>query len=191
MSEDPRVSRSKSAAITATLELIGERGVGDTSVDEVAARSGIAKTTIYRHWDSKAALLLDAVGSRLEPPQEPDTGALATDLQALLDGVATALSHGPLGELLPSLVAAAAHDEEFARLHARFASSRHDVVRGVLQRGIERGELRRDVDLDEVIALLAGPLFYRHLVAGEPLGPRFTRAIVETVLVGLVGRQGR
>lgn len=180
--EDPRVTRSKAAIIEATLELLAERGVADTTVEAIAERSGVAKTTIYRHWDDKAEVVLSALGAMLEPPRDPDTGDLRQDLEQLLMGLARSLTDSPIASLLPSLIDAAERDPAFAKVHRRFAEARHRIVRGILQRGLERGELRVDADLEEVMESLAGPLFYRRLVRHEPIPPARCTAVVDAVL---------
>lgn len=183
--EDPRIARSKAAVVEATLALIAERGVANTTVDEISERSGVAKTTIYRHWDSKGEVVLDAISGLVQPPPIPDTGALRTDLVALVEGLVGALTSSPLAPMVPSLMDAAARDPEFAKLHGRYAQQRHRAVRAVLERGVERGELSPDVDLDVALALLAGPVFYRRFVSSSPLDPTFGHQVVDVVLRGL------
>lgn len=181
-SEDPRVARSKAAIIDATIELLGERGVADTTIEAIAERSGVAKTTIYRHWDSKPEVVIAAIHTMIQAPVDPDTGDLRRDLESLLGGLAAALTDSRLAPLLPSLIDAAERDPEFAAVHRRFASGRQRTVRHVLERGLERGELRSDVDLDEVMEHLAGPLFFRRLVRHQPIPPVRVRRIVDVVM---------
>ncbi len=90
MGEDPRVVRSRAAVVEATLALVAEVGIGETTVDAIAERSGVAKTTIYRHWTGKPAIVLDALSSVMAPPADPDTGTVRDDLVVLLEGFATA-----------------------------------------------------------------------------------------------------
>lgn len=181
-SEDPRVARSKATVIAATIDLLGERGVADTSVEAIAERSGVAKTTIYRHWNSKPEVVVAALHTMVEPPADPNTGDLRRDLERLLIGLARVLTDSPIAPLLPSLIDAAERDPEFAAIHGRFAAGRHRTVRRVLERGVDRGELRQDADLDEVIEHLAGPLFYRRLVRREPIPAARARGVVDAVL---------
>src|ERR1700691_5425013 len=84
---DGRVRRSRDRVLTTTFELLGESGVGGFTVEEVARRSGVAKTTIYRHWRSREALVIDAC-SRISDEQEvPDTGSLEGDVTAILTNI--------------------------------------------------------------------------------------------------------
>ena len=180
--KDPRVSRSKAAVVEATIELLGERGVADTTIEAIAERSGVAKTTIYRHWDGKPEVVIAALQTMRPAPTVPDTGDLRHDLEQLLAQFAKAVSDSPLARLLPSLIDAAERDPEFAAVHERLMVERLRTVRGILQRGVERGELGADVDLDEVMEHLAGPLFFRRLVRREPLTRAHTNRIVHVVL---------
>src|SRR3984957_19430878 len=100
---DSRIERSRHSVLTAALELLSESGVGGFSVDEVARRSGVAKTTIYRHWPTREALVVDAC-SRLTAPQTiPDTGSLEGDLTSILSYIAELLQTANWASVLPSI----------------------------------------------------------------------------------------
>ena len=88
---DARVSRSKEKVVRVTLDLLAERGVAGTSVEAIAERSGVAKTTVYRHWPTKAGVVLDAIATCIEPARDPDTGSLPGDLHELVGGLCEAL----------------------------------------------------------------------------------------------------
>ncbi len=182
---DPRVTRSRHRAVAATLDLVVERGVAGATVEAVSARSGVAKTTIYRHWPNQASLVLDAFRSIAPDPPEPDTGTLAGDLAILLRGLADALSSGPAGALMPALLEASQRDPGFTRLHSEESARRHRPVLAVLRRGQQRGELPADADLDDVLDLLAGPVLHRRFITGGPLDAAFADRVVAGVLAGL------
>ena len=181
---DPRVVRSRAAVIAATLKLLAERGITATTIEAVAGLSGVAKTTIYRQWDDQPSLVMDAIGSALQEPPRPDTGSLREDLVALLTGLASALHHSPAATLMPALIEAAERDPAFAALHRREAAHRHRVVRQVITRGIERGELPSDADVDDLLDLLTGPLFYRRWVSVGTVDVHFATRVVDAVLAG-------
>lgn len=181
---DPRVVRSRAAVIAATLDLLADRGIAATTIDAVSERSGVAKTTIYRHWDGQPTLVMDAIGSLLEEPPLPDTGSLREDLVALLEGLASALHSSPAAALMPALLEAAERDPAFAALHRTEAAHRHRVVRHVIDRGIERGELPDDADVDALVDLLTGPLFYRRWVSMGTVDAAFAGRVVDVVLSG-------
>lgn len=183
---DPRVTRSRAAVIAATLDLLAERGIAATTIDAVAGRSGVAKTTIYRQWDGQPALVLDAIGTTLRTPADPDTGNLRGDLLDLLGGLADALSSGPAAGLMPALIDAAERDPAFAALHHREATQRHHVVHAAIARGIERGELPPGTDPAEVLDMVSGPVFYRRLVSAGAVDRAFAQRIVDRVLAAYV-----
>lgn len=183
MSIDPRVARSKAKVIDATLGLLTERGVTGTSVEAVVERSGVAKTTIYRHWPTRGELILDAIDACIEPAVVPDLGTLRADLHALIGGLCDALSSTRWAALMPSLIDAAERDPEFAEIHRRFATTRASPLHEVIRRGIERGELAGDVDVELLSDLLAGPVFYRRLVAGQPLDRASGERLVDRILL--------
>ncbi|MEV0900670.1 TetR/AcrR family transcriptional regulator [Actinoplanes sp. NPDC049802] len=174
--------RSRAAVLGAALELLAERGITATTIEAVAERSGVAKTTIYRQWDSQAALVLDAFGSVLRAPADPDTGTLRGDLLELLTGYAHALSRKPATGLLFALIDAAERDPAFATLHRREAGNRHTVILAVIARGVARGELPPGTDPADVLDLVAGPLFHRRAVSAGTVDSGFAERVVDRVL---------
>ena len=183
---DPRVARSRTAVIAATLDLLIERGITATTIEAVAERSGVAKTTIYRQWDGQPSLVLDAIGTTLRTPTDPDTGTLRGDLLGLLGGLADALTTSPAAGLMPALIDAAERDPAFAALHHREATQRHQVVHTAIARGIERGELPPDTDPAEVLDMVTGPVFYRRLVSAGTVDRAFAHRVVDRVLAAYV-----
>ena len=180
----PRRSRRAEAAILeATLTLLGEVGFSRLTVEGIAARAGVGKATIYRHWPSKAHVVVEAFRRHIPALEAPDTGDLRDDLLILLRHIAEGLSRsGSLSRILPSLVEAAEQDPELERLFVQFTAERRSVLRGVLERAAARGELRRDLDLDLVMDFLVGPIFTRRLVTRKPVNRRFADQIVELAL---------
>ncbi|MFL5297632.1 MAG: TetR/AcrR family transcriptional regulator [Phenylobacterium sp.] len=179
---DARVQRSKEAVLQAAFELLTETGLSGVSVDEVARRSGVAKTTIYRHWPTRSALLLDACGRLTARPEAPDTGSLKGDLIALAELVARRLSTGRWSSVLPSVIDAAEREPALAELHARLHADMMGAFRTVIARAHDRGELGRETTASELIEAIVGALFYRRWFSREPLTPKVARAIVERAL---------
>src|SRR5918994_5362201 len=120
----PRSEEARRKALTAAGDLIIERGVGALSIEEVAARSGAAKTTIYRHWPERASLIIDTVRSTFEHVGTPDTGTLRGDLEAFFGGMVRADLTGKVGQLMPCLIDAAGRDAEIELLLDRIALER-------------------------------------------------------------------
>ena len=179
---DARVQRSRHAVLATTFELLYESGVGGFSVDEVARRSGVAKTTIYRHWPSREALVLDAC-SRIAADQDvPDTGSLEADLRAILTNIAVLLQTANWASVLPSIVDLAEREPEFADVHRRIQHGHAAPLREVLDRGIRSGALPAQIDIAAISAALLGPLFYRRWFSREPIDDGFVEKIIRGAL---------
>src|SRR5918995_1459461 len=112
----PRSEEARRKALAAAMDVIVEKGVGDLTIEEVAARSGVAKTTIYRHWPERAALIIDTVRSTFEHVTTPDTGSLRGDLETYFGELVRADLGGKMGKLIPCLIDAAARDPEIEML---------------------------------------------------------------------------
>ena len=179
----PRSRRSEEAILDATLALLGEVGFSGLTIDGIAARAGVGKATIYRHWPGKAHLAVDAFRSRIPPMAAPDTGSLREDLLAVVGFLVHGLAQSPLSRILPALVEAAEHDAELESLFKEFGAERRAVLMGILERAAARGELRPGLDLDLALELVTGPIFARRLVLRRPLTPTYAEALVDALLV--------
>jgi AcrR family transcriptional regulator len=181
---DGRVRRSTDRVLATTFELLGESGVGGFTVDEVARRSGVAKTTIYRHWPSREALVIDAC-SRISDEQEvPDTGSLEGDVTAILTNIGHLLGTARWSSVLPSIVDVAERDPEFADIHRRIQQGHAAPLRTVIDRAAERGEIPAAADRSAMIAGLMGPLFYRRWFSREPIDEQFIKTTTGNVISG-------
>jgi AcrR family transcriptional regulator len=179
---DSRVERSRHTVLTAALELLSEGGVGGFSVDEVARRSGVAKTTIYRHWPTREALVVDAC-SRLSAEQEiPDSGSLEGDLTAILMNIAHLLHAANWSAVLPSIIDNAERDPEFAEIVSQIQRGHAAPLREVLQRAADRGELPAHTDISAIVAALLGPLFYRRWFSREAIDDQFVHATIKRAI---------
>jgi AcrR family transcriptional regulator len=176
-----RSARVRAAVLTATLEEIAARG-GRFSVEAVASRAGVHKTTVYRRWPTRGALLLDALLDRssVEVPM-PDTGSVEGDLRTLMHAIVANLQSQLASGVVRALVDEP-DDEELRAAALAFWRERFSLVAGVITRGVERGELTRDSDPDLLIELLIGPLYLRLLVTLEPLTEAYADRVVEMVL---------
>lgn len=179
---DGRIHRSRAAVLDATVALLFERGYAGTSVDEIARRSGVAKTTIYRHWPARTDLLREACSTIGTPLSPPNTGSLKGDLTALLRELAALLRTARWTSVLPSIIDAAERDPAIADMYASLQDGYAAVLRAVLSRAIDRRELPHDTDVSLLVALLTGPLFYRRWFSREALSDAFTAQVIERVL---------
>jgi AcrR family transcriptional regulator len=177
-STDRRVQRSRAAVLAQTYELLSESGIGGVSIDEVSRRSGVAKTTIYRHWPSRAALLVEACSTIRTAPQPPDTGSLAHDLTALAVQLAEQLRTAKWATVLPSIIDAAEREPDLAQLHAGLHAQLMSPFALAIERARARGESTPQREPAEVAASIAGPLFYRRWFSREPLDEPFVKRIV-------------
>lgn len=179
---DARVLRSRERVLRATAELLGESGVGGVSVDEVARRSGVAKTTIYRQWPNRAALVIDACSELDADVEVPDTGSVEGDLTALLTALATMLGTVRWSAVVPSIIDAAERDADLAAVHGRIQRGHAAPFLAVIARAVHRGELPRATDPGALAATLIGPLFYRRWFSREPLDASFVAYVVRHAL---------
>jgi AcrR family transcriptional regulator len=175
--------------LATAFELLSEGGVGGFSVDEVARRSGVAKTTIYRHWPTREALVIDAC-SRISAEQEvPDTGSLEGDIAAILNNIAHLLGTARWAAVLPSIVDVAERDLEFADVHSRIQHGHAEPLRAVIERAADRGEIGTPADPSTMIAALLGPLFYRRWFSREAIDDEFVETITRNVIGSRRGDQ--
>lgn len=112
----------------------------------------------------------------------PDSGTLEGDLNAVAVGLARGLSDSEWSAILPSFIDAAERDPELASLHRQFATNRHDVLSQILERARSRGAIRHDVSNEDILELIAGPLFYRRLITGEPISASKAKTLVRTIV---------
>jgi AcrR family transcriptional regulator len=181
----PRDERADRAIVTATLELMAEDGVRDLRMDDVAARARVGKATIYRRYRSKDELVTAAVAALVSEIEVPDTGSTRVDLLGLMRGAVDVYKGSAEAAAMPSLVDAMSRDAELARaVREGFLAGRRDALRAVLERGVERGDLRAGLDFELALDVLGGPLFYRLLVTGGPIDRDLAEGVVELILRG-------
>lgn len=168
--------------LAATAELLFERGFAGASVDEISRRSGVAKTTIYRHWPTRADLLRDACSTIGTPQTVPDTGNFETDVTILLTDLARLLRTARWTSVLPSIIDAAERDPDIAAMYSKLQGGYSAPLEAAIRNAVERGELPGDTDVATLIAALTGPLFYRRWFSREPLTDAFAKQIVRRVI---------
>jgi AcrR family transcriptional regulator len=179
---DKRVERTKQVVLDTTFKLMTKAGMGGVSIDEVARSSGVAKTTIYRHWPSRSSLLMDAC-SRLRPkPDVPDTGGLEGDITALATRLAGQLQSARWPAILPSIIDAAERDGPIAQFYARLQAGFTEPYRVVLERAQGRGELPSNADVATLVACIVGPLFYRRWYSREAIDEKFVNSVLAKAL---------
>lgn len=184
----PRSEKAHRAILDAAIDLFVEEGFEGMSVEGVAARAGVGKTTIYRRWSSKEDLVIDAIDQLIFDVDPPDTGSVREDLVETLTKVQTIFTTSQAGEVFPRMFAHVAAATPLGRAYLeRVIAPRFAMLQGMIARGADRGELPPEVDPELVRALLMGPVLLWRLTG--QLTPRGARGraekIVDTVLRGL------
>lgn len=173
--------------LAAALELVQEKGYPALTMEGLAARAGVAKTTVYRSWPGKAAVVMDAVFVESDPRLGfPDTGSAREDLRRQMAQVAELFAEPSFAAPFVGLLAESQHDASLAEaLHQWLITARRAGAGEVLRRGVARGELRPDLDVGLAIDALYGAIYYRLLVSHQPLSAEYARAVVDAVFAGL------
>jgi AcrR family transcriptional regulator len=188
----PRSSEADEAILEAAVDVLTEVGLGELTMERVAARAGVGKNTLYRRYANKYELVVSAVRRYAEVGGAPsDTGTTAGDLRALLDDLVRMLTETPLGRMLPILLAARARIPELDRAFEEIVHEEPARSVTVVRRAIARGDLRADVDVDVVADGILSPVFYRFLVTHEPVDAEFREALVEMVMRGFAPESTR
>ncbi|GAC1534860.1 MAG: TetR/AcrR family transcriptional regulator [Acidimicrobiales bacterium] len=185
----PRDPRLQEAIGEATICLLAEAGYEALTMEAVACRAGTTKAAIYRRWPSKAALVADVFASRAQSKVSlPDTGDLRTDLTAHIRAVIATLTGEPVGRaVLNVVVAGGVHPELAELLRSGFVRSRRHIVSAIVDAAAARGDLPPGADVEFAADVLLGPVYYRLLVSGDPVGPDLAPALVDLVVRTLHG----
>jgi AcrR family transcriptional regulator len=181
----PRSDRAHRAILQSTQDLLIQNGYADLRLEHVAARAGVGKATIYRRWKSRAALVLTLLMDLAAPHIAiEDTGDTRAELLAAVTNAMRALVDTPFGPVIRAVLSEIAIDPALGDpFRANVVQARRDEVGRVIQRGIARGDLRPEVDLDIATELLVGPVYFRLMFGGE-LSDAFAERVVDAVLRG-------
>ena len=184
-----RAARVRTAVLQAAGELLTEVGYDKMSVEDVAARAGVHKTTVYRRWPTKAELTADAAELHsADAVPIPDTGELASDLRLLAREVVANIGNEGGARRSRSIAAAAATSDELMTAMHGFWAHRLALSGQVVERAIERGELPASLDPNLVIETVIGPLWVRLLLTGEPITEDLADRVVDLVIAGVTPR---
>jgi TetR/AcrR family transcriptional regulator, regulator of autoinduction and epiphytic fitness len=184
---DPRVERSRRVILEAVLDELGAVGYGAMTIEGVAARAGVGKSTIYRHWTGKLDLVEDAFRTLKAPVQAPESGTLRERVVGLLDQVACLVAESTYSTCMPALIEAAERDEQVRDLHRRFTAERRGVLVEVLRDAVNDGELPPDTDPELLSDALVGTILLRRLMLHAPLDPAMVPRLVDQVLPAPAG----
>ena len=181
----PRSERARVAILSSALKLLGEKGFPELTMEAVAERANVGKATVYRWWPNKAALIADAFASSTTRKLHfPDTGSVRTDMSRQMRQVIK-IFRSPRGRILSAILAAGQSDSALlTAFRERFMRPRRQEAYATLRRGIQRGELRKGLDLDLLLDRLYGPIYMRFLIRHDRLTAGFVDALCDSVLGG-------
>jgi AcrR family transcriptional regulator len=175
--------------MAATLAELAERGYAALSLEEIARRAGVHKTTLYRRWRTREDLVLEAMLERAgERVALPDTGSVREDLLEFARTAATNAATPEVAAMARAVAAESPRDRRLAEANRRFWVERLALDAVIVERAIERGELARGTDPRRVIEAIIGPIHLRLLLTGEPIDDSFLQDIVDVVVDGVARR---
>ncbi len=182
-----RSQRTHRAVLNAAADLLAESGYANITIEGIAVRASVAKTTIYRWWSTKAAIFMELYNElAAEALTTLDTGSVEEDLCNLLRGLFKLFTTTSAGPAMVGMISEAQSNPEVAKVfQEQFMVHRRNVTRTILQRGVERGELQADLDIDLAIDVISGPIWYRLLQGHAPLDEHFADSVVRQVLFGI------
>jgi AcrR family transcriptional regulator len=185
----PRSERARRAILQAANDLLESEGFAAVTVEAIAERARVSKATIYRWWPNRAAVVMDGFLSIVSSEVPfPHTGRAREDIRIHMRRLAEAFG-GKMGRTVAALIAEGQADPELAEaLRSRWLSVRRAEVRDILELGIERGELRDDIDLEVAVDVLYGPIYYRMLVGHARLDKAFADNLADHIFAGLAAR---
>ncbi len=179
---DPRVERSRRVILAAALDVLGETGYGGLTIEAVAARARVAKSTIYRHWAGKLELIEDAIRTLKAHGAMPVGDDTRDRVVHVLQQAATNVAATGWSTCLPAIIDAAERDPEVKAIHRRLAFERRQFPIDLLAEGLERGEISPGHDLALLADCLIGAILVRRLLLHEPFDPERVPALIDQIV---------
>lgn len=182
----PRSEKTKADILTASYDLLIENGFGAVTVEKIAEKAGVSKATIYKWWPNKAAVVIDGfLNATMEKLPIPDTGSTIDDIFIQVSNLVEFLT-SKKGNVITEIIAEGQFDQNLADTYRKaYFKPRRGISKQILERGISRGELRKDLDIELTIDLIWGPLFYRLLITGAVLDDIFVRKLISYAFEGI------
>jgi AcrR family transcriptional regulator len=182
----PPSNRSHDAIMKSVAKLLRTKGIQGLTVDAVVADAKVSKATVYRLWESKEAVAIDAILRILNTEiVTPDTGSTKEDFRSLMTQFSEVLHQGGLGYTYMSLLIGAQQDNRIEDIHRRLFYERRNVFYGIVDKGIARGELKSNVDRDLVSDMLFGPIMLRLITGVKRIDRQMIESVLETVYGGI------
>jgi AcrR family transcriptional regulator len=188
----PRSQAARLAILRTALNLLAKNGFANLTIEAVAASANVGKATVYRWWPNKAALVADAfANSATRKLHFPDTGSLMTDMSRQMRQLIKVF-RSSRGRMVSAILAGGQTDDELlSAFRHRFLWPRRQEAYDTLRRGIRRGELKKNVDMDLLLDSLYGPIYMRFLIRHDHLTPDFVDALCALVLTGAQAQNNR
>lgn len=180
----PLSEAAREKALAATQTLVAECGIDGFTMDGVAKLSGVAKTTLYRHWNSGDELLMQAIDCRVERFPSPDTGTLRGDLTELIAVLSAVVQQEGNRQLMLDVISEAARNPDFAAVHRAMMDERHKPIIDAVNQAIARAEIP-DTDVPAACRLVEGSVMARIILNSTPLEAAEVPALVEFLARGL------
>jgi AcrR family transcriptional regulator len=188
-----QLARTRLVVLDTTAEMLASSGYSGLTVEGIAAKCGVARSTIYRHWESVADIAMEAFLRIIGPaPAIPQTGNVRTDLVVNYRRLVDGLANSRWGKLLPPMLEASIQDKVFAKLLYEAFDSRRELGRQSLQKGVERGDLPAGTNFEWLLDSITGPIYHRLFFTNRSLDePGMIEYWVNTAVDGAVNlRQG-
>ena len=180
---DPRVERSRQVILQAALDELGQVGYGTFRIESVAARAGVGKSTIYRHWRDKLALIADAFETfHVQMVPNTEVGSPRERIESLVHHVAEVFVDSTFSVCIPALIEGAERDPRLRRFHHQYSAERRQSLIDVIAEGVAAGDFPAGLDPELAALALLGPIVYARLMSSEPFDPGRTHDLVDTVL---------
>ena len=182
---DPRIEQSRRVICRAALKEFAEAGYGGFRMESVASRAGVGRSTVYRHWPNKAALIADALetlDTAPDPARDLVEGTARQRVELILTHLAEVPGDSPLSACVPALVHAAETDPTVREFHHAYSARRRQRLADTIAAGVDAGELPARVDADAASVALAGAMFYRRLMTADAPDAELITRLVDTVL---------
>jgi AcrR family transcriptional regulator len=165
-----QLARTRLVILDTTADMLASSGYSSLTVEGIAAKCGVARSTIYRHWESVADIAMEAFLRIIGPvPPIPQTGNVRTDLVVNYRRLVDGLAHSRWGELLPSMLEASIQDKVFAQLLYKAFDSRRELGRQSLLKGVDRGDLPAETNFEWLLDSITGPIYHRLFFTNRPL----------------------
>jgi TetR/AcrR family transcriptional regulator of autoinduction and epiphytic fitness len=180
---DPRVERSRQVILQAALEELGDVGYGTFGIESVAARAGVGKSTIYRHWPDKLTLIADAFETfHVQMVPSTESGSPRERIESLVRHVAEVFVDSTFSVCIPALIEGAQRDARLRSFQNTYSADRRQSLIDVIAEGVATGDVPTHLDPELAALALLGPIIYCRLMSHEPFDPERASDLVETVL---------